>query len=425
MKYKRRVKKLAVLCVLLCTTLFCACGGNDQTFLGIKIPGKQITHSDPLHNKDLDGLREDKPMVPKPVEVKPEKLQLSEAESFVDEDDGRKDAGKAPLQSQNLVTGITVTAAGDCSLGNYEGQDYNMSFRQMADAKQDYGYFLSNVYDIFSKDDCTIVNLECVLTKSEEINEGRTYNIKGDPAYARILTEGSVEAVSMANNHRQDFGEKGTKDTIAALQEENIVYAYDGIVGVYEVPDKQIKIGIISVNESSQGQGVEGFVKKGMEKLTEEGADLKIVCCHWGIEREDYPTDYQQALGKKCIDWGADLVVGHHPHVVQGIEEYQGKYIIYSLANFSFGANRNPADKDTFIFQQTFYFEEGTKREETDVKVMPCFVSSVKERNDYCPTPAEGEDALSIMNRLKTLSEPFDVPEAIFDFIGNQQEKLR
>lgn len=300
---------------------------------------------------------------------------------------------------------ITITAAGDVTLGNYVGQDYAYSFRQMYDTVDTEGYFFENVYDIFSQDDMTIVNLEGVLTFSEELDPGRTYNIKGDPDYANLLTYGSVEAVSMANNHRLDFGENGSRDTLNALEPTGIVYAYDNNVGIYEV--KGIRIGFVSVNEIGWGQGVEKLMKDGIAKLQEEDVDLILACCHWGIEREYYPTDFQQKFGRECIDWGADLVIGHHPHVLQGVEEYQGKYIIYSLANFCFGANRNPTDKDTMIVQQTFTFIDGVRQEETEFHMIPCYITSDLSRNDYRPTPAEGEDALRIIGRVNEYSEGF------------------
>jgi poly-gamma-glutamate synthesis protein (capsule biosynthesis protein) len=324
--------------------------------------------------------------------------QLSQEAALQDEKD-------ASVDDESGKVTITITAAGDVTLGNYVGQDYEWSFREMYDTVDSEGYFFENVYDIFSNDDMTIVNLEGVLTDSDEAAPDRTYNIKGDPEYACLLTYGSVEAVSMANNHRQDFGEQGTKDTLAALDSVGIVHAYDNNVGIYEV--KGIRIGFVSVNETSWGQGVEKLMKDGIAKLQEEGVDLILACCHWGIETEYYPTDFQQKFGRECIDWGADLVIGHHPHVLQGVEEYQGKYIIYSLANFCFGANRNPSDKDTMIAQQTFTFIDGQKQEETSFHIIPCSVSSVSTRNDYRPTPAVGDEAQRIINRVNEYSLGF------------------
>ena len=245
------------------------------------------------------------------------------------------------------------------------------------------------------------------MTLSETLNEGRTFNIKGDPEYVDILTLGSVEGVSFANNHRLDYGDEGVRDTVAALKGAGIQYAYEGISGIYET--KGIQIGFVSVNESSQGAAVEKILQNEIAELKEEGVDLILSCCHWGTEQENYPEDYQRKLGKKCIDWGADLVIGHHPHVLQGVEEYQGKYIVHSLANFCFGANRNPADKDTMIFQQTFTFVNGQKQDTQDIKVIPCSVTSVSSRNDYRPTPAQGDEALRLINRINESSSEFKV----------------
>lgn len=320
-------------------------------------------------------------------------------------------AGKETEEIDNIVT-ITISAAGDVTLGNYLGQDYTRSFVQTYE-EQGKAYFFQNVLEYFLDDDMTIVNFEGVLTESEEIQE-KDYNMKGEPEYVYILTEGSVEAVSFGNNHRLDYLAQGSRDTVDMFEEAGIAYAYDNITGIYET--KGIRIGFVSVNESSQGTAVEKYLKEGIAKLRdEEEADLVIACCHWGIEKDYYPEDYQKELGRKCIDWGADLVLGSHPHVLQGIEVYEGRFIVYSLGNFCFGANRNPSDKDTMIFRQTFTFVDGVKQEDREVRVIPCSVSSVPERNDFCPTPAQDEEYTRILGRINQFSEPFGV---IFDEKG-------
>ena len=305
------------------------------------------------------------------------------------------------------VITITISAAGDCSLGNHHEQDYYGSFYQAYDKAQDPGYFFENVKSIFEEDDMTIVNLEGVFTNSDVRQEERTYNIKAEPHYVEILTAGDVEAVSMGNNHRLDYGVSGSKDTVEALEGAGIVYAYDNIVGIYET--KGIKIGYVSVNEVAWGLGCNKLISDGIAKLREQETDLIIACCHWGIEKDNYTEAYQNELGRFCIDEGADLVLGHHPHVLQGIEEYNGKYIVYSLANFSFGANRNPADKDTMIFQQTFTFVDGEKLDTKEARVIPCSVSSISQRNNFQPTPLEGEEAARVVERLNTYSKEYGV----------------
>lgn len=310
---------------------------------------------------------------------------------------------------------ITISATGDVTMGNYVGQGYAGSFDQTYETKKDYSYFFKNVRDIFEADDMTIVNLEGVLTTSTNAAPGRDFSIKGNPDYINIIVEGNVDAVSMENNHRRDFGEQGTTDTVKALDSVDIPYAYEENLGLYEV--KGVKIGWVAVNHASFGGSVEPILKSGIQKLKEE-ADLVLACCHWGIERENYATDAQRTLGKKCIDWGADLVIGHHPHVIQGFEKYQGRYIVYSLGNFCFAANKNPADKDSMIYQQTFRFkknvsEDGTSKLELSeygqAKAIPCTISSVSERNDFCPTPQTGTKAQKIIDRLNQYSNSYGV----------------
>ena len=329
------------------------------------------------------------------------------AQETVDRENGEELSSSGEEPKEQLPVEITISAAGDVTMGGYRGQGYEWSFQQMWEQQNDPAYFFENVEPIFSADDLTIVNLEGPLTTATVFRESQTYCISGDPAYVEALTAGSVEAVSMANNHLMDYYEAGRDDTVAAVEGAVIVYAFNDRVGIYET--KGIRIGLISVNVIGYGSGVEKFIKKGMEELKEQQANLILVNCHWGVERENVPEDYARRLGKNCIDWGADLVIGHHPHVIQGIEQYNGKYIVYSLGNFCFGGNRNPADKDCIIFQQTFRFKDGELLEDTSAGIIPCSVSSVTNRNDYKPTPAEGEAYERILGRMNEYSEEFGV----------------
>ena len=329
------------------------------------------------------------------------------AQETVDRENGEELSSSGEEPKEQLPVEITISAAGDVTMGGYRGQGYEWSFQQMWEQQNDPAYLFENVEPIFSADDLTIVNLEGPLTTATVFRESQTYCISGDPAYVEALTAGSVEAVSMANNHLMDYYEAGRDDTVAAVEGAGIVYAFNDRVGIYET--KGIRSGLISVNVIGYGSGVEKFIKKGMEELKEQQANLILVNCHWGVERENVPEDYARRLGKNCIDWGADLVIGHHPHVIQGIEQYNGKYIVYSLGNFCFGGNRNPADKDCIIFQQTFRFKDGELLEDTSAGIIPCSVSSVTNRNDYKPTPAEGEAYERILGRMNEYSEEFGV----------------
>lgn len=161
------------------------------------------------------------------------------------------------LAPEPEVIELTISAAGDVSLGILQIHGYAGTFREMYD-QQGPTYFLQNVKDIFAEDDMTIVNFEGVLTESTELVE-KQYNIKGDPAYIEILPLGSVEAVSFGNNHRMDYGKQGNDDTVALFEENGIPYAYDDKLGIYET--KGLRIGFVSVNEVYNGKAVETWLE--------------------------------------------------------------------------------------------------------------------------------------------------------------------
>ena len=304
-------------------------------------------------------------------------------------------------EPEQLVQTITISATGDCTLGKTQQHDYYGSFYSYYD---NYGedYFFSGVNDIFEKDTFTLVNLECVLTTSTDRVE-KTYNLKGEPEYAGILTAGAIEGCSLGNNHTYDYGESSHTDTENALEEEGIMYAFQDHIGTYTTEDGLV-IGVVSANLLSMSRTYEDYLYNGISSLEEQGADVIIASCHWGIEREYYPNDVQKQLAHVAIDNGADLVIGEHPHVLQGIETYNGKKIVYSLGNFCFGGNKNPSDKDTMIFQQTFTLRDGEIQGYDDFKIIPCRLSSVTNVNDYQPTILEGAEAEKVMNKINEIS---------------------
>ena len=309
-------------------------------------------------------------------------------------------------EPEPVETEITVSLAGDCSLGKLATHPEEVSLWAYYD---EYGedYFFQNVKDIFEADSMTLVNFEGVLTDSDDLVT-KAYNIKGRPEFIGILPAASIEAVTFGNNHRIDYGVQGYTDTIALFDEYGITWAYDDNYAIYETPEG-ITIGYVSVSEVDDGTGVEQYLQDGIAYLKEQDVDLIFCACHWGIERDYYPNDYQQELGKKCIDWGADLVIGDHPHVLQGFEYYNGAYIIYSLGNFCFGANRNPDDKNSMIVQASFHFTDGELDEEPVLTVIPCSISSVTTTNDFCPTPLTGESGAEVISLLNEYSSPFGV----------------
>ena len=297
---------------------------------------------------------------------------------------------------------LTLSVVGDCTLGTDETFDYDTSLNAYY---ENYGadYFLQNVKDIFSTDDLTIANFEGTLTDSDE-REDKTFAFKAPASYASILTGGSVEAVNTANNHSHDYGDQSFDDTLAALDDAGIVhFGYDE-TAVMDV--RGIKVGLVGIYELYDHLEREQQLKDNIAKVKADGAQLIVVIFHWGNETETVPDSNQTTLGRIAIDEGADLVCGHHPHVLQGIETYKGRNIVYSLGNFCFGGNSSPSDMDTMIYQQTFTIDADGVKKDNVTNIIPCSISSAAYDgyNNYQPTPAKGDEATRILGKINERS---------------------
>ncbi len=296
---------------------------------------------------------------------------------------------------------ITVSMVGDCTIGTDEQFDKSSNFDAFYIVKKDPGYFFQGVRDVFAADDLTVINMEGTLTESDT-RQDKTYAFKGDPKYTEILTAGNVDAANLANNHSKDYGEQSYTDTIQYLESAGIAtFGYDR-TSVLDI--KGIKVGLVGIYVLADGMERQQQLIDNIQSVKNQGAQVVIVSFHWGTEKATYPDDIQKTLAHIAVDNGADLVVGHHPHVLQGIEEYNGKNIVYSLGNFCFGGNRNPLDKDTMIFQQTFTFENGELVQDNVKNIIPCSLSSVKEYNDYQPTILEGSESERVLQKIQELS---------------------
>ncbi len=297
---------------------------------------------------------------------------------------------------------FTVSFAGDCTLGTDSSFDQSTSFNARYDAVADPSYFFSNVVGIFEKDDLTVVNMEGTLTTSTT-REDKTFAFKGPAEYANVLLSGNVEAASLANNHSHDYGAQSYTDTISAVETAGIpTFGYERIA-YFDI--KGVKVALVGTYELAEGIGIKDEMTSNIRKAREEGADVVMVYFHWGMEREYTPNETQIELGHSAVDAGADLVIGSHPHVIQGYEKYNGRYIVYSLGNFCFGGNSNPSDKDCMIFQQTFTVTGDDVATDDAIEVIPCSISSSSTTNNYQPTPATGEEKTRIEEKIRESSE--------------------
>lgn len=331
----------------------------------------------------------------------------SDGVSMEQDSNRRKDSGTAKPSPTPEPVSLTVSVVGDCTLGTDEAFDYGSSLNACFD---NYGkeYFLQNVKSIFEADDLTIANNEGTMTESTA-RADKQFAFKAPPSFAGIYKSGAVEAVNTANNHSSDYGEQSFADTMAALDKEGIVhFGYDE-TAVMEI--KGIQVGLVGIYELYDHMERAGQLKENIARVKADGAQLVIVIFHWGNEKETVPDSNQMALGRLAIDQGADLVCGHHPHVLQGIETYKGKNIVYSLGNFCFGGNSAPSDMDSMIFQQTFTITGDQVSADNVTNIIPCSISSAYGYNNYQPTPAEGEEKTRIMQKIEERSAWIDTAE--------------
>ena len=305
---------------------------------------------------------------------------------------------------------ILISIAGDCTLGTDTKFSYSGSMQSELDKyNNDYSKLLRNVFEVFSKDDYTIVNLETTFSNSEvKRNKGDAiaYNFKGPKEYVNILTSSSVEGVTISNNHIYDYGTEGFNDTIQTLNKSKVDYCGEGYKILKEI--KGVKVGFLGYNGWYDSQDLRDKIFNDIKELREKGANIIIPYFHWGEENNYKPNSTQTQIARYAIDSGAHMVIGSHPHVLQSMEEYKGKLIAYSMGNFCFGGNSNPSDKRSLILQAKFIVEKDSILE-VQYNLIPVMISSVEYRNDYTPTIAiEGREQ-EIYNMMMDLSPTIKV----------------
>ena len=291
---------------------------------------------------------------------------------------------------------FTLTFTGDFTPGCMPGQFENPK-AYVGTVGDDYAYPFEYVRDYFVNDDFTFINLEVVLGVGVGRQANKTFVFSAPEEYVQIMTTSSVEGVTLANNHSEDFGTEGYENTKRVLEENGIAYVEKKNTLLYTT-ETGLTIGIYAdVFNFSQSE-----IEQGIAQLRQEGAEIVICAFHWGPEGVYQPHEKQIRYGHIAIDAGADLVVGHHPHVLMPIEEYNGKPIFYSLGNFSFGGNDHPKDYDSAIIQVEILRHPDGTISIAAINPIPICISSVSDRNNYQPVPYEegSEDWNRVMEKL-------------------------
>jgi len=290
-----------------------------------------------------------------------------------------------------------LTFAGNCVLGGSPTDTSSASFVNVVG--DDYGYPFRNVDKYFLNDEFTFLDLECVLADSgSPAQSGHVF--RGPTSYAKILSTGGVDAVSLANDHTDDFGKEGYDSTKSALEAEGVAYSEKNSYLLYTTKNG-LKIGIYTVSVTFDRWSMQ----QAIEKMNNEGADLIVVYFHWGEEASYAPSIVQIRNAHSAIDNGADIVIGTNPQLLQGIEYYKHGFICYSIGNFSYGGNKWPTDMDTVIIQQEVVRDKFGTISLGETIFIPCSMTSAKSGNNFQPTPAE-VDSWQYNSVINKLTEP-------------------
>lgn len=285
-----------------------------------------------------------------------------------------------PVETEPREERFLLTFVGDCTFGSNPTNAY-AGYGFIKTVGEDYRYPFQNVIDHFEQDEFTLINLEGPLTDTGNPMQ-KKHAFRGPTSYVNIITENSIEAVTLANNHSMDYGQVGYDSTVATLNAAGVPFV-ERDSSVVVTTENGLTIGIYGAVYYLLD--VEDMVAE-IKALKEQGCDLVIFAPHWGTEGTYRPTQQQIDVGHAAIDAGADLVYGSHPHVLQPIEEYNGGIIYYSLGNFSFGGNGYPKDYDSALLQQEVIRDENGVRL-GELSIVPVNVSSVEGRNNFQPTP--------------------------------------
>ncbi|MEG3898498.1 MULTISPECIES: CapA family protein [unclassified Microcoleus] len=322
----------------------------------------------------------------------------------------RPDAVQAALEVVPVVQQKQVANPYDPTVTLMFGGNVNLSDALGASVGSDYHWAFANM-DEYRQADVAMVNLENPLTRSTLGRGKKQLNFKADPEAVKVLTAGGVDIVNLANNHAMDYEEPGLVETINTLNNAGIQHLGAGRdikearrPDIIEVKGQRIAyLGYYDADLHAADQGKAGTNPRRNNRVAEDIRALRgqvdwiVVNYHWGVELADYPGDWQIDLARFTIDQGADLVVGHHPHVLQGAEIYKGRPIVYSLGNFIFGGNAR-SDYDTAVLKVSL------KDRNMKVEFLPVEVKK------FQPKVVNGAAGERILKHVEQISSIFDRP---------------
>lgn len=302
------------------------------------------------------------------------------------------------VRAENKKTrSFTLSLGGDCVLGNDKGQaGHEKSFDSIVN-KNGLDWPFSKIRHIFEGDDFTLLNLECVLQDNEEGFKKRQHNFRGKTEYAKMLVNASVEGVNVANNHFIDYQLSGKRSTIKALEKNGIFYSGYGYRDVRDI--NGIKVGFAGIRETNY-KNKPKLLEEDIAFLKKQGCEIIIYSMHFGKEYDRKHNALQEEMAHKAINLGADVVVGNHVHVVQGIEKYKSGLIFYSFGNLVFGGNRDLTEFEGLLAKLKISIDV-LNRKIIDVELIPVITTGAIPENDFRPLVAENEHKESVIKNIQ------------------------
>ncbi|MGA7828901.1 MAG: CapA family protein [Geobacteraceae bacterium] len=325
-----------------------------------------------------------------------------------------------PAEARKLV----LTVVGDIMLAGNASATFS---------REGYEYPFAATASILQASDIALGNLEAPIARTGLEFTGKKYRFKADPKAAMAIRKAGFSVLTLANNHIMDFGAQGLAETCENLKNENILFTGAGknLAGarrpvVLEKHGQKIaflayslthpKAFYAGTESPGAAPGSPRFFMEDIKKA-KVFADYVVVSFHWGAEGATFPKSYQVSVARMAIDAGADVVVGHHPHVLQGIERYKGRLILYSLGNYAFGSMSRNADTSVMA---RIVLDHGVR----EVELFPLNVKNAEVH--YQPALLKGLRAQRVISHLQELSCQWHtdiVNEGMHYFVRSESRK--
>ncbi len=336
--------------------------------------------------------------------------------------------GTAAAEAVSDIQTVKITFLGDCTLGSTESETPQPTSFVSYVQSRGYDYPFSGVVDILREDDLTVANLESVFYEYEWNKVPKTYNFRSNPDFVNILTQSSIEAVSVANNHSEDYGAVGIRSTVDTLDAAGVNWfgTTDYARGTYIYEKGNVRIGFVGLYISHWQTHLEE-IKADVQSLKDAGCSAMIAVIHGGIEYDPIRDSGMEKLASFFIRHGCCAVIAHHPHVIQGLDVRDGATVLYSLGNFVFGGNKNMRALYSMIAQFEFEFDGDGTYLGHQLTILPVQYSGNAEYNDYRPILIHGEAAEAAMALIQkdtyfTLNPYVDGIGAVQDYVPAERE---